>query len=130
MLDSDVFSYFLRDRQPVAGRTLEYLETFGKLDISVVCHYEVLRGLVHAKAESKLARFERLVARCNVWPFDQQSSLIASGIHAHLRREGLLLPDADIIVAAIAMANRCAVVTNNTSHFRRIPDLEVENWVE
>ena len=130
MLDSDVFSYFLRDRQPAARRVLEYLETFGKLDISVVCHYEVLRGLVHAKAESKLARFEGLVTRCNVWPFDQQSSLIASDIHAHLRREGLLLPDADIIVASIAMANRCALATNNILHFARIPDLEIESWVE
>jgi predicted nucleic acid-binding protein len=50
-------------------------------------------------------------------------------MYANLRRQGEILPDADILVAATALANDCVLVTGNEKHFRRIKGLEVENWL-
>ncbi len=32
------------------------------------------------------------------------------------------------MIASIALANDLILVTNNLSHFERIPDLKIENW--
>ena len=54
---------------------------------------------------------------------------IAADMYANLRRQGEILPDADILIAATALANDCVLVTGNEKHFRRIKGLEVENWL-
>jgi tRNA(fMet)-specific endonuclease VapC len=40
-----------------------------------------------------------------------------------------LIGDADILIAATAIENNAGLVTGNERHFRRIPDLHVENWL-
>jgi predicted nucleic acid-binding protein len=52
----------------------------------------------------------------------------ASEIYANLKRRGRLLPDADILIAAVAMTYNLTLVTAD-SHFDRIEDLKVENWL-
>ena len=46
-----------------------------------------------------------------------------------LRDRGLLLPDADILIAATAYEKARLLVTGNTSHFERFPALQVEDWI-
>jgi tRNA(fMet)-specific endonuclease VapC len=46
---------------------------------------------------------------------------------ALLRREGRPIGDLDLLIAAIAKHHGLTVVTNNTSHFERLPDLTLEN---
>jgi len=41
----------------------------------------------------------------------------------------MLIEDADILMAAIALVNDLTLVTNNTSHFSRIPGLQLEDWL-
>ncbi len=41
-----------------------------------------------------------------------------------------ILDDADLLIAAIALANGCVLVTNNVKHYARVPDLELENWTD
>ena len=43
---------------------------------------------------------------------------------------GELIGDADILIAASALVNGLAVVTNNEDHFKRIPGLQIENWLK
>jgi tRNA(fMet)-specific endonuclease VapC len=45
------------------------------------------------------------------------------------RDQGLLLPDADLLMAATAIEKAQLLVTGNTRHFERIPDLRIENWI-
>jgi len=53
----------------------------------------------------------------------------AAGIYADLYRQGALIGDADILIAATALESDLIVVTNNTSQFERISDLRLENWL-
>ena len=47
-----------------------------------------------------------------------------------LHREGTLIGDADLLIAAKARVHRIFLATNNTRHFQRIPDLSLVNWLE
>lgn len=51
-------------------------------------------------------------------------------LKAILRRTGRLIGDIDLFIAGVAIRHSLTVVTNNLSHFGRIPGLSLENWVE
>ncbi len=40
-----------------------------------------------------------------------------------------MVQDFDLLIAAAAKARNLTLVTNNTKHFERISDLQIENWV-
>jgi len=47
-----------------------------------------------------------------------------------LRREGRPIGDIDLFIASVAVHHSLKVITNNTDHFERLPDLTLENWLE
>ena len=49
---------------------------------------------------------------------------------AILRRAGRPIGDIDLFIAGVAVRYGLTVVTNNTDHFARLPDLPLENWLE
>jgi tRNA(fMet)-specific endonuclease VapC len=49
-------------------------------------------------------------------------------IKADLEREGKLIDDFDIAIAAIAISHKCGVATSNFKHFQRIKGLEIKFW--
>ena len=48
---------------------------------------------------------------------------------ALLEQHGQRLADADLLIGAIAAANRAIVVTGNRRHYERIPGVTVEDWI-
>ena len=51
-------------------------------------------------------------------------------IKAQLRRQGSLIEDFDLLVAATAWVNGLTLVTNNTAHFGRVGGLTLDNWAQ
>ncbi len=45
-----------------------------------------------------------------------------------LRKRGILVDDADVLIAATALALNCPLATRNIRHFSRFPALTLENW--
>ena len=50
-------------------------------------------------------------------------------LKSDLRGQSFLLPDADILIAATTYEKARLLVTGNTKHFERFPNLNVENWI-
>ena len=46
-----------------------------------------------------------------------------------LERQGLPIDDFDLLIGAIARDSKLVVVTHNTRHFARIPDIVIEDWI-
>ena len=130
LLDSDTFSYLIRRQEPVASRAKDYILRHGALTISVITYYEVLRGLLYADAQRQLAMFEALVRDNPVLPLSLAASREAARLYVIFRRAGTPIEDADLLIAAIALANDCILVTNNIRHYARVPGLELENWAD
>lgn len=53
----------------------------------------------------------------------------AAEIYAYLKKDGNLIEDADILMAAIAIVDDLILITNNTSHFDRVKGLIIDNWL-
>ena len=48
---------------------------------------------------------------------------------ADLERAGMRIADADLLIAAIALAHGASVVTGNRRHYQRIEGLRTEDWI-
>lgn len=48
---------------------------------------------------------------------------------ANLERTGMRIADADLLIAAIALAHGASVVTGNRKHYQRIEGLRTEDWI-
>jgi len=129
LLDTSILIAFLRGEEDVVAKVEEYLEEFDRLSLSIITYYEILRGLKYIDNEKKSRDFEELMDKSELITLDREIIDKASGIYADLKRRGELIEDADILIAASCPVEGMILVTDNEEHFRRIENLEVENWV-
>lgn len=129
LLDMDVLSAIMRRNPQATERARAYLELHRQFTFSVITRYAVMRGLLAKGATRQLAAFDQLCATSRVLPLTDVVIMRAAVIYADLYRRGELISDADILIAATAVTNGLAVVTNNKAHFRRIRNLQIENWL-
>jgi len=129
VLDTDILSLLMRKNSSVLAKAKEYLSEHDRFTISIITRYEILRGLKAKGAQQQASRFEDCCAKNRVLPITDDVVLRAADIYADLYKRGGLIGDADILIAASALANGLAIVTNNGEHFRRVKDLEVVNWL-
>jgi tRNA(fMet)-specific endonuclease VapC len=113
----------------VLKQAREYRTTQGRLFISIITRFEIIRGLKVKGGTAQLARFERFCARNEVLPLTETIVMQATDIYADLYRRGTLIGDADILIAATALVHGLVVITNNGAHFRRITGLQLDNWL-
>lgn len=70
------------------------------------------------------------LAELPILPFDAAAARRYGELRAALERRGTPIGDADTRVATIALSRGLKVVTGNERHFRRVPGLEIENWLK
>ena len=130
LLDTNVVSVILRGKEP-PELTLRLAERPPEdLYISTITAQEVLFGFRRKQGVEHLEdRFERLLDRYEVLPFDLAAARVCADIAATLATQGKPLELADLEIAAIALANNLTLITGNDRHFRRIPGLKVRNWL-
>ena len=79
------------------------------------------------QADDLLDRIEtRLLPELPVLPFDASAARRYGEVRTELERRGTPLGDANLRIAAIALARGLTVVTGNVRHFQRVPGLPVE----
>jgi tRNA(fMet)-specific endonuclease VapC len=130
LVDTDVLSAIMRRRQAATAKATAYLSLHSQFSFSIITRYEILRGLKAKNASKQIEAFERLCASSNVIALTDAIIVIAAEIYGELHRQGRLIGDADILIAASALANGCGVATNNEKHFKRVPGLHIENWLK
>lgn len=129
ILDTDILSLLMRKNAAVLAKASAYLSEHHQFTISSITRYEILRGLKAKGALKQAERFEDFCETNKILSVDDTVILQAADIYADLYKRGELIADADILIAASAIANGCGIVTNNEAHFRRIVGLQVENWL-
>jgi tRNA(fMet)-specific endonuclease VapC len=129
VLDTDTLSAIMRQEATALSQAHAYLSSYSQLTVSIITRFEILRGLNAKNATSQLVAFDVMCQSMEVLPLTDTVVVRAAGIYGKLHQTGQLIGDADILIAAICLDNGCEIVTNNTSHFSRIPGLVVQNWL-
>jgi tRNA(fMet)-specific endonuclease VapC len=128
LLDTDILSNLMK-RAP-ASALVSRLARVPPEDqfTSSVTLGELLYGAHRSsRTTALLERIEEtLLAELPILPFDAG----AARRYGELKRRGTPIGDADTRVASIALSRGLTVVTGNERHFRRVPGLEMENWLK
>lgn len=49
---------------------------------------------------------------------------------ARLRKKGTVIDDFDLLIGVTSITHQLIMVSNNTNHFDRIKDIELEDWTK
>lgn len=128
-LDTDVISAVINKDPPLSLVRRLSMAPASEQFTTAINLGEMLFGA--AKAQNpELARQVRVaVATVSILPFDEHAANRYAQLRALLESQGQKLHEADLRIAAIALANNLTMVTGNVRHFERVPGLQVENWL-
>lgn len=128
LLDSNVCIQLLN------GRHRGVIDCFHRHDPldTVLCSMvkaELLRGALRSqRIELNLQRLETFFAPLKSLPFDDTAAEYYARIGAYLSSRGTPIGPNDLIIAATALAHNATLITHNTSEFRRVAGLRIEDW--
>ena len=129
LLDTDTCVFWLRGRPAVQAR-LAAVDP-DALHTSVVTLAELRYGAdCSAQPAANHQAIDDFVSGVAVLAVDADIARAFGEIKAQLRRQGNLIEDFDLLLAATAVANDLTLVTNNTAHFGRVGGLPLDNWAQ
>ena len=129
LLDTDVLSVSLRDQSGPVAQRIRRVHPDACYTSSITIG-EILYGLERNPSHSACLRDVVESDALNVLSFDREAARHYARIRVALERVGTPLADPDPRIAAIALAHDLTLITGNDKHFRRVPELKVENWLE
>jgi tRNA(fMet)-specific endonuclease VapC len=62
--------------------------------------------------------------------FDAEAGRIFGELKAKLEIAGNIIEDLDLQIASIALRHDAPLVTHNQRHFKRVPNLKLEDWLK
>ena len=137
LLDTDTLTHLHSGNTNVINR-LENLQD-EEVAIMIVTKIEILRGRIDyllkafsgsylLKAQELFSRSETLLNQLLVILIDPNAANQFDRLQdiSKFRKIGR----SDLLIASIALANQAWLVTRNLRHFRQIPHLFLENWVD
>ena len=98
--------------------------------ISAVTRAELLYGLARKPEATRLiALVQAFLSRVRSRAWSNEAAAHYAHIRAHLEARGEPIGNMDQMIAAHARSAAIPLVTGNARHFRRIPGLDVLDWV-
>lgn len=125
LLDTDTLIFWLKGNQQLEVQaSLLGLE---QLSYSIISHAELYFGAYNSQfIDKNLLAIEIIKQKLHLLNFDETSAKLFGEIKAKLKQQGNIILDADIMIASITLSNDLILVTNNSKHFQRIPNLKDE----
>lgn len=128
LIDTDILSYFFKGDPSVIRHFEAYLSHYDIIEFSIITWYEITSGLMAKNARKQMLVFEKFASENFILPVTEKSARISAEIYSTLKKSGKLVDDIDLLIAGIALEHNMIFVTNNESHFQRIPGLVIQNW--
>jgi tRNA(fMet)-specific endonuclease VapC len=130
LLDTNVCVDYLNGRFPAVTSRIHVAAPDDLCTSSIVAaelRYGADRSL-HVKRNH--ARLDALLRELRCLAFDEAAARVFGQVRARLESRGTLVGPYDMMIAAHALAAKCTLVTDNVREFRRVRNLDIENWRE
>jgi tRNA(fMet)-specific endonuclease VapC len=128
LLDTNILSAHIR--RP-AGLAHRFTQHSGRLYISTVSLAELyVWAYRRGDTTAALAAIDTTMQyEVQVLLFDADCARAFGQIRADLQRRGRDSYPVDLMIAAVAIVHDLVLVTHNTTDFRNVPDLRLEDWL-
>ena len=128
MLDTNTCIFVLKNR---SDKLRHKFKAIKKLCISSITYGELCYGIENGDASMRAERYAELAIftqRLIIEPWDDEAGRHYGVLRASLKRQGTIIGNNDLLIAAHARSLSVVLVTNNTKEFVRIADLTIEDW--
>ena len=137
VLDTNIITALMKNDKKVWEKLDEKIFRGENVFMNGISYYEIKRGLLAVRTDKKKSNkskkeniFDWLCKKIGILFLDDQEIFdTASKIYARLKQEGNLIPDADILIAALVISRNMILVSDD-SDFSRIEYMDVVNWLE
>ncbi|HEY2882242.1 MAG TPA: type II toxin-antitoxin system VapC family toxin [Pirellulales bacterium] len=127
LLDTDTCSFHLRNQDRLTTRFVQYS---GRISLPTIVVGELYAWAYCAPNSVKLlSMVERLIGDFSILLFDLKCAAQFGELRGTLRKNGLGVPTADLMIASVALVHDLTLVTHNAKDYRLIPNLRLEDWV-
>ncbi|MEM1120943.1 MAG: type II toxin-antitoxin system VapC family toxin [Bacteroidota bacterium] len=127
LLDTNIVIFLFRDKHNIAGKIDEV--GIEHCYISEITLAELKYGAANSQHPEKHRKeVAQLLEFVQVIPISSSIDLFAIE-KARLRKAGTMIDDFDLLIGCTAISSKLMLVTNNTKHFQRIENIELEDWV-
>ena len=128
MLDTNTCIYIIKHKPAEVLRHFLKYEP-GDICISEITNSELLYGVEKSTSpdRNRLA-LTLFLSEMIILPYDSEASKEYGIIRTDLERKGTPIGPMDMLIAAHAKSKELILVTNNEREFRRVKELNVENW--
>lgn len=127
LLDTNICIFFMKNKYNVVDK----VRTVGRENcaISEITVAELYYGASFSTQSTKeMALVDKFIDLIEVIPISTVLKEYGSN-KALLRNQGTLIDDFDLLIGSTAAVHKMIAVTENVKHLARIPNIQIENWV-
>ncbi len=133
MLDTNICSFLIRKKPNYLLDKLQEIVVSGQqVVISSITYSELAFGAINKKASTKMpaivSEFVDRVEKVLAW--DKKAVEASTAIKKKLESLGTPIGHNDILIAGHCLSVNAILVTDNMREFKRVDNLELENWVK
>lgn len=127
LIDTDTIISALRGDDKVLEKFKENKNI--PISISMITYAELIFDAKRSQNEQK--NMIKVNHIRDIYPIEELNEGVMevfADIKAKMFEKGIRIEDMDLLIASTAIYNELVLVTNNTKHFKNIPNLKLENW--
>lgn len=129
LLDTNTCIYIIKRSPPQVLERFNNLN-IGDIGISAISFCELQFGISNSsKPEQNQLALTKFISPLEILDFPSSAAPLFGKIRSQLKSAGTPIGNYDLLIAAHALHLGLTLVSNNLKEFRRIPDLETENWI-
>lgn len=93
---------------------------------------EIYYGAYRSQKKERILKTfqEKVFPNVKVLAFDEDTAQVYGQLKAKLEKRGISKSEPDLRIASIVLQHRFTLVTGNVRHFKDIPRLKIENWLD
>ena len=130
LLDTNICIYIIKKKPEKVFNKFRNI-SFGSIGISSITLAELQYGVMKSSNPGKNQEaLEKFITPLQIFEYGFDQTLVYGKIRAELERKGTPIGPLDTLIASHALSLNFTLVTNNMREFKRIPDLQLENWIE
>lgn len=129
LLDTNILSELVKHP---TGKIFSKIQSIGeeKVCTSVVVACELRFGAEKNNSSRLKERIALILDNINVLSLDPPVDNYYAEVRTYLERQGTPIGGNDLIIAVQALASDLILVTANVREFSRVPNLQIENWLD
>ena len=130
LIDTNICIYIMNNRPVDVIKKFKQFNP-GEIGISTITVSELQYGVSESTyRKENQHRLDEFLAPLEILAYSEIAARTYGDIRFQLENRGKPIGPLDLIIAAQALSQNLIMVTNNDKEFKRIKNLEVENWTQ